>query len=263
MKKAFLFSCAFFIVLLSPCIVHADLGPKPTMKFRLTYQTSATTTLLSGKLYECGEDKNCVAMEPFQNAGPAHFACDNNGCDSISYGYSTYQKLVFTFSDKTRESQIFKNTDFNSSYNVTVTDNSLIIKKISGSNPRSVLNYIITLISFVLSLIITLIIELLVSSIYLFASRKPKKILLHVILANLISLPVVWLLVYIKTPAIITVTEKLLFAEILVVIFEALFIHRLNKNSLTLKQAFWLSIVMNLASFFLGQYIIIFLATSQ
>ncbi|MFH1786967.1 MAG: hypothetical protein ABH829_04950 [archaeon] len=108
---------------------------------------------------------------------------------------------------------------------------------------------------FVLALAITLILESLVALVYLPTIKlknKANKILRSILYANIISLPAVWILV-VSLPFFSIIA----FAEIFAFVFEAYFIHWMNKKYLALKQAFRLSLIMNLVSFFLGGAILV------
>jgi hypothetical protein len=250
MKNKFLFSLALFIFLFFPCLVRADLGPKPTMKFDIIYQTSDQITLQGGEQYQC-EDKKCLNIKPLGQLGPQRFTCqDNFHCRSSAYGYDPYQKLILNFSDKTRASQIFNGETFNGTFDVQVTADKLIIKETTPLASRGRLP------DFFKALIITLFLELLVAYFYLLIGKMPKKILLSVILANLISLPIVWFF-----PPRISLSWTF-FMEIFAVVFEALFIFYLNKNFITIKKSFNLSLIMNVASLFGGWFINFFIISA-
>jgi hypothetical protein len=251
MKNKFtLYIFLFITLLISPTPVSADTAPKPTMKFNIHYETQNQITLLGGEQYQC-EDKNCEEIKALGEYGPQRFTCENNSCSSLAYGYSPYQKLVLNFSDKTRESQIIHTEAFNAEFNVKVTDSSLIIEETTPITSRGRVP------SFIKALIITLILELLVALIYLSITKISKRILLYVLIANVISLPIVWFLF----PSIkITSLVFLMFvlSEIFAVVFEAYFIYHLNKKIISLRKSFVLSTIMNLVSLFVGGFIFSF-----
>ena len=240
----------FTIFLISPMLVSADLGPKPTMKFDLTYETQNQVTLIGGEQFQC-EDKNCEDIKPLGEYGPQRFTCQDNFCRSLAYGYSPYQKLVLNFSDRTRESQIFHTESFNAEFNVKVTDSQLLIEETTPITSKGT--------SFIKALIITLILELLVALIYLFSTKISKKILFYVLIANIISLPIVWFL-FPSIKIMPLVFLIFIISEIFAVVFEAYFIYYLNKDIITLRKSFTLSLIMNLVSLFIGGFIYLFLS---
>jgi hypothetical protein len=106
--------------------------------------------------------------------------------------------------------------------------------------------------SFAKAFPITIILELLVSLIFLSVRKLPKKILAYILLANIISLPIVWFLFpLVKLPilAIIVVSE------IFAVLFETYFVYLLNKQIISFKQSLTLNILNNLTSLFVGGFI--------
>ena len=110
---------------------------------------------------------------------------------------------------------------------------------------------------FIAALVTTIIIELLVAWIYFSITKIKKKALFSVIYANLISVPIAWILVLFIRFMPTAIFSIVTIAEIFAVVFEAYFIHWLNKKQIKLKQAFILSLVMNIASFILGASILI------
>lgn len=89
--------------------------------------------------------------------------------------------------------------------------------------------------------------ELFVGYIYCLATKIPKRILLWIALANLISFPVFSALL---VPAIdVLGLIGILVLEAIVVVFEAFFIHNFNKFYITINKAFVLSLIMNIISF--------------
>jgi hypothetical protein len=236
----------------------ADLGPKPTMKFNIIYETTGQIKLMGGEQIEC-EDALCVGSKPLGNYGPQGFACQEDVCSSLAYGYSPYQKLVLHFSDKTRESNIFSTKIFDAEFSVKVTDNELIVQGIPPAAVTTVAtNTPITqggkFSSFTKAFIITLLLELLVSLIYLSVKKITKRVLVSVAISNLISLPLVWFLFpLIQLPSLMVMATSELFA----ILFEAYFIYLLNKQIITFKQSMVLSVLNNLVSLFIGSFILV------
>ena len=116
--------------------------------------------------------------------------------------------------------------------------------------PTSPLNN--NLINFFIALTITLTLELLIALVYSSAKKIPKKILLYVAIANLISLPIVWF-----TFPLLTNLEFLaiLIVEGFAFIFEAFFIYLFNKKIINLGGSFLLSFFINLTSLFGGFFL--------
>jgi hypothetical protein len=122
---------------------------------------------------------------------------------------------------------------------------------------------------FILALSLTLIIEVVIFIIFLrrwkIKTQKWKRPLISLIIANLISLPLVWvifffLLIFFSQIFLWTgVSYAIFIAELFAVFFEAYFIYWLNKKIITLKKSFILSIVINVASFLIGGLLLIIL----
>lgn len=107
---------------------------------------------------------------------------------------------------------------------------------------------------FIVALLLTVLLELLTSFGFAFVTKIPKKILLFVVIANLISVPLVWF-VFPRLP--LPILWILLSAEIFTVLFETSFISVLARRKITLRQSFALSLVNNLVSFFVGGYLLL------
>jgi hypothetical protein len=130
---------------------YADLGPKPSMDFKISYKTSKPLSIIEATQMQC-KDKGCSDPKPLSLYGPQHFECDGikpssfpmplskkDTCFSLSYGYDPYQKLVLRFSDNVvRESNIFPANQFTAHYSLTVTDSALIVELISSEPPPKV-----------------------------------------------------------------------------------------------------------------------------
>lgn len=124
---------AVMFVLAAPNDSHADMGPKPTMAFTLTYQISPAPAVTGGELLEC-DTLDCANAEPLPDAGPQHFSCQADTCSSMAYGYQPYHRLRLHFADgTTRESNVFGKKYFNARYAVTVAESSLTVTEQRGS----------------------------------------------------------------------------------------------------------------------------------
>jgi len=124
-KLEFLISFSLFIF---PSVVLADMGPKPTMTLNLVYEVKEPITLVKADLMQC-KDALCKEATPLEDYGPQRFTCAQNLCESQSYGYAPYQKLVVEFSDRTRESNIFQAKSLRSNFKVIVKESELSVEK--------------------------------------------------------------------------------------------------------------------------------------
>ena len=144
-KRKQVFILSFLLLALLPLYtVSADVGPKPSMDFTFEQGTSATPiTITSGILYEC-EQSDCQDAKPLQAVGPQRFSCTETGCSALAYGFSTYHRLEIQFSDgKTRQSNVFKTAQFQSSYSVTIRPDDLLVESKFTLNLFTPLTYVL------------------------------------------------------------------------------------------------------------------------
>ena len=109
-------------------LVAADTGPKPSMEFMFSQQSTAEPlTIVSGILYEC-EQSDCSDAAPLEELGPQGFRCTENSCDAVAYGFAPYHRIEIEFSDgRTRQSNIFETAGFDSRYIVTIQPDDLLV----------------------------------------------------------------------------------------------------------------------------------------
>jgi hypothetical protein len=124
--------------------VQADVGPKPTMDFTFKQTfTGAPVTIVSGTLFECAQS-DCLDAKPLVQEGPQHFSCDPSSCSALAYGFSSFNRLEIVFSDgKTRQSNIFKTTQFQASYHVSIRQDDLLVSPTFSLNLFTPLTYIL------------------------------------------------------------------------------------------------------------------------
>ncbi len=262
MNKYFIILIALFIF---PFSVFADLGPKPTMDFEFE-NFPQDLKIIKSEQIQC-EDRLCLWGNPLKDAGPQSFGCNEQfGCLSLAYGYSKYNKIEITLSNgKKLESNVFSQTGMNSEYTINFTsDGKIIINSINVSdNERngksSQENNYSTRFDgnekmtsqFLKSFFLTVILESIVALIYVSIRKISRKTIGLVLLGNIISLPIFWFIdykLYLSFPAYF-------FSEIIIVIFEAMFIKLVFKE-ISWKDIFILSLLMNIASLFLGEFIL-------
>jgi len=112
------------------------------------------------------------------------------------------------------------------------------------------------LMSFIKALIITLFFEMILAMAFTETFKLPRSLLLYVLLANLISLPIVWFVF----PLIRIMWLVIPLAEIFAFVFEGWFVHHFNKKAISLKKSLLMSLLLNLVSFFIGGFVYIFLS---
>lgn len=146
--------------------VSADTGPKPTMDFQFIQGfPGQTVTIISGNLFEC-DRSDCQGAMPLAVGGPQRFTCGATSCHALAYGFTTYHRLSIQFSDgKTRQSNIFKTEQFQSTYKVTIRQDDLLVEPQISLNLFSPLTYILlcTCCLIVIALVIGAIVWIMIS----------------------------------------------------------------------------------------------------
>ena len=236
------------ILLLMPtATVNADAGIPSFLNFTFEYEINPVP-IVQGKMIECS-DATCTTSEQIICGGLGSFGCESGRCFSKHAGPDCrmYHKLVITFADKTRESNVFTEKAYSPKYIVTVKEDTLLVREVFSPSDLRVL------VGFCLALPLTLLAELVVAAVYVRVTRKPRSLLAWVFLANIISLPVVWFLFPLLALSSTVIT---VLSELFAVAFETLFLHVTNRDKLSLKHAGTLCFLMNATSFFAGLLIL-------
>ena len=179
--------------------------------------------------------------------------CQNSSCHFNYYIPSEFILEAYLPSqDKIFFSAPVKRENFRSSFEANLHENGTIVVQETTKFSRT--NAGLNIRDFIVALVLTLVLETLTALIFVTSAKISKKVLVYVAIANLISLPIVWFVFprFVKLPFTIPL------AEIFAFVFEAYFIYLLNKKLITLKKSFILSLIMNLASFFIGGAIFLF-----
>lgn len=217
----------------------ADVGPKPRMTFTIAYHI-APVALTHGELFECAEP-TCASARPLPRLGPQGFGCSAEQCSATAYGFQPYHKLVLTFADRKRESDVFAAQS--GEFRITVLEDRLHVERTYPFQFDS------QLAGLVLALPVTLTIELLVCLLYCAITKIHSRVVLSALLANVLSLPIVWLVLPLISGA---PWMSYGVAEIFAVLFEAAILYRLNGKQIGGRHALVLSVAMNAASFLIG-----------
>jgi hypothetical protein len=122
----------------------ADMGPKPTMDFTFAQEFPGTQVkIVTGALFECAQ-ADCSDAKPLMEAGPQRFTCEANSCHALAYGFSDYHRIEIEFSDgQTRQSNIFKTSEFNAHYKVLIRQADLLVEPQLTLGAFSPLTYIL------------------------------------------------------------------------------------------------------------------------
>ncbi len=275
MRKDFLiFIFAISLIIsfsLVPIFVSADIESKPLVDIHVSLNgRNISDARFNAKLLLCYDERNPppagkvipqLNISEYDAANncywkPAELAwggnCTNAHCHFTYFLPSKFKLVVYLpGQDKVYLSNVIIRKNFKSTFEADLLSNGSIkiqettplIEKYSFETPFHSLFH-----AFIVAFLVTLFLELLVALIYFLITKKSMKILISVLIANSISLPIVWFvfpLFKIDTLLII------LLAEIFALVFEACFIYLLNKD-ISLKSSFLLSFLMNTLSFFFG-----------
>ena len=242
MKKLFL-----SLMLLIPLTVWADVSPKPEMEFSFIYNTQNKPLIdpLLSEQIQCS-DNQCLESKPLGHYGLQKLYCKAGSCFSVAYEYSDFQKLVIAFTDGTkRESNVFPAAHkLRSRYNVYVDEDKLTVEPSNvtpdlGAWARA---------DALFSLFLVLLLELIAAAAYLMYTQKSFTVLWSVAVANIVTMAVSWILLawYASDTA---------FFWVFYVVAETLIIRLMNIRKLALKDAFMLSVAMNVTSYSIGMIV--------
>ena len=159
--------------------------------------------------------------------------------------------MVIQFADRSRESNVFEGEGGGDAFIVTVTQDRLLVALAPFDRYAFLGNgllYVLTLIA----LILTLLIELPIAAIYLAIRKIRWRVLVWLILANILTVPAVWILFPLLGFAPIV---NLALGEIFAVAFEAWLIRLTNRLSISAREAILLSLVINVPSYLIGTFI--------
>lgn len=206
------------------------------MDFTFEYESEAVS-IVEGQLIEC-EDAECETGRPLEELGPQGFECTESGCSSLAYGYAPYHKLVITFTDRTRESNVFTKEAYTATFKVTVRESALLVEEVRGGGGACCSG-----------LLLTLVLETFIASIYLGLFHLPRAVLGWVPLSSVLSLPVVW---FVFPQLTLPMGWIMGLSEAFAVLLEAGLIYLAIRRTVPLKHVAALSLVMNAASFLFG-----------
>ncbi|RLJ06942.1 MAG: hypothetical protein DRP13_04580 [Candidatus Aenigmatarchaeota archaeon] len=270
----YLLSFLLYILLLS--FVSADIGPKPSIDIHVTlngkdvYNFSAVMLTCSKKIYlpeNLIPEFNITEYDPINNCYWTPIVSSSPGwgpkCqDSICHFWYFIPKkfrvaLYLPEENKTYISSIIENINFRSVFEVKLSDNG-------GISVEEVTPFFMTylgnnFIKFIIALFLTLILEL--SIVFWFFHKKfPRKLLYTIIIVNIISVGIIWLIPFLKLssfslPLIFPFSSIIISSEIFVIILEWFFIYFFNKDIISIRKSLLLSVVMNLVSFLIGGWI--------
>ncbi len=268
-------STILIILLLSLTVnsVLADIGPKPSLNIHIMLNgRTVPDKEFYAKILDCqNEDKfsdegvipqlRIVEYDPENNCywTPQKWAwggdCSNGTCHFTYFIPSKFRIAVYLPSqNKTYLSPEVRRKNFRSTFEADLLPNGTIVVRETTPFFQTIISRNIR--NFLIALVITLILEPIIAIGYIRLKKNRKKLVTTILLANVISLPVVWFVF-----PLLKLNELVIIAlgEIFAIVFEGCFIHLLNKSALTLKESLKISVSMNLISFIVGTLIFAFL----
>jgi hypothetical protein len=270
-------SIILFTCFLLVSTAYADIGPSPRMNIRCTYNNEKIDSIFYAELLVCLSQEEIdeqasylsemgvqqLAITEFDPArtcywSPSYYArgdrCTDSECTFHRKLPREFKLAVYVPSlDTVFVSDVLVRDNFNSRYEATLLpDGTIEIEETTSFLPSDVATL---LKMFIVALILTLLFEL---PIYFFLlrldentrqkfSKKKKRILSTVCLANVLSLSIVWFVFSLMGESL----HVIILAEIFAIIFEAIFITFLNKT-ISIGKALIFSLAANLTSFFVG-----------
>jgi len=238
-------------------IVSADTGPHNAAEviFRVTYNNSSVGDNFDARLLACGE----------AGCKEDNFAlCTNEVCKFSYYRIERVpneMKLLVEINGENFTSNIinFSSAEPVLFYDININDtNNVAVNPVPAPESSSLSSWATFFIALALTIVIEMIILILFLRKWKIKAKQWKKPAIALIIADIISVPLVWAIFFFLLVTLIAISLPLsvffaiLVAEAFAVVFEAYFIYGLNKKIINLKRAFILSIAMNLASFILG-----------
>jgi len=261
-RRTYRFTLVLMALLFSsarPCPAVADIGPKPTMSF--TWDLSewgASPEIGQVNLYDCGDDATCTYPQLVEEMAAQRMTCDESGCFAMLYSSGGYWQLELDVDGTTLLSAPFEKTGYDSDFDVIIYPNTILLVPILSSSPAAdneplptpaSSRYHVLLESLAFALAATLVIELIIALIFLVRKQHPRRILAWTVLGNIITVPIVWLVIpTLNAPIAVSFAMQFLTAFLL----ESLLYRLLGGKTLNWRGSFAISWWTNLASELLG-----------
>lgn len=257
----FLLIALFFVfAFIQVSNVSADIGPKPSFSFVFDFTALASNPEIEQViLYQC-IDLDCAEREVLPEVPGQKFECDQEGCYvSLLTGRAAWQ-IEVVLPDKTLLSKPFEKEGFYSTYQITFTEDQLDIELISaservgaelGTNPALQTDSSRRA-NMVIAGVLTLLIELPLAALLLILFKAGFKNTIWVLVGNLITIPIVWLVLPTLSLAVWLMSSLVLLTSTGI---EGVILGLRGGEKMTWKAAWIISLVINAASFIFGLFI--------
>lgn len=241
--------------------VSADIGPKPTFRFIYDFSgLSSPPEIGDVILYQC-LDLNCAEKEVLSEVPGQKLECDPEGCSvSLLTGRVAWQ-IEIVLGEKILVSAPFEKEGFYSTYSLKISEDHLDVVLLSAKDrgavgPDSGSESFIRkayLTDFLAAGFWTLVIELPLAVLILLLSKSGIKNSLWVLLGNLITIPIVWLLLPL---VFMSLLGLLIVAFVTATSIEAVLLAKLGGEKMGWGKAWTISVLINIASTLFGLYIL-------
>ncbi|MFH0876130.1 MAG: hypothetical protein V1859_09410 [archaeon] len=264
MKKSLIL---FFAIIIFSSFAIADAGPKPTAIIYVTYEGNAIEEDFRAVMLSCRPPEkryddtkllpqlNITLPDLTKNCTwyPDMFAWGGECKDSkCRFGYMIPDDLrvaIYLPSvDKTFVSESIYRRKFNSMYTLEISKEGSTVISESARIIRAEHIWFTSI-----ALFVTLFFEVSFGILFLLMAKVNLKIIWTIILANAISVHIVWL----AFTAIRSFSLFVIASELFAFLFEAFFIYAICKKDISLKKSFLLSFIINAASFLFGGIILL------
>jgi len=224
--------------------VSADIGPHPSLSFVFDFTALASNPEIEQViLYQC-IDLDCAEREVLPEVPGQKFECDEEGCYvSLLTGRAAWQ-IEIVLPDKILLSKPFEKEGFYSTYQITFTENQTNPALQTDSSRRA---------NMVIAGVLTLLIELPLAALLLILFKSGFKNTIWVLVGNLITIPIIWLVLPTLSLAVWLMSSLVLLTSTGI---EGVILGLRGGEKMTWKAAWIISLVMNAASFIFGLFII-------
>ena len=261
--------------LLIPTLALADIGPQATANMHITYQgEEITASRFNAIMLACHKheyeprdvevsqlniknydsERHCYWQPTVTVFGGE---CKNSQCQFRAFALmpKKFKLAVYLPSlDRVFISNPVSKKSLYSDYEVDLLSNGTInIKEVTPFLKSDVVRNVKP---FIAALVVVLGVELSTGTLYLLFTKTPLKILVSIALGNLISLPLLWIVI--PHLNIKHLWPVILIAQAFAISFESYFIYLLNRQRIALRRSFILSMLINLASCFIGGFLFLF-----
>lgn len=243
-----------FLSLIPLSWAAADVGPRPTLTLVFDFSALAAPVEFDEVRLYCCDDLGCTGRQPLQDVPGQRLECDGQRCRIALLTACRLWQVEAAAADGVRVSPAFEKSGYYSVYRMVVLEDTLEIVFVSASEPGlEAALYRPQAVSLVLlaglALGATLTVEIVIAAAYLGLARLPLRLLAAVAVVNVLTLPLIWLVVpFLPVDAWLGLAAGL----VAVVLVETILLKLLGRGRLSWRHAGVLSALMNAASALLG-----------